>query len=235
MLSGIYKAKRQSDLPFYCNPALLFIVVWLVMLCSLGFQISDVSYPDFSLPLLVFAASLLSFLFGYCLARAIYWNREKLRPITYYRIDISRLRKFILFLASAASAVNIYNLATFGLPPFLSFLGFSTLQGNDYGRLKQLMGPMSITLFVTALLDTSVLRRIIWASFGFLSMLSYVARGGIMLMLFQALVVLSIRSSMSKRKIYVWSSRGLSCGRSLLRCFGKLPHPQPHAVGLYGD
>jgi oligosaccharide repeat unit polymerase len=209
MLTRIYKAKRQSDLPFYCNPALLFIAVWLVMLCSLGFQISDVSYPEISLPLLVFAASLLSFLAGYCLTRAICWNRVESRPITCYQIDITRLRKFILFLACSASAVNIYNIATSGLPPVLSLLGVETLSVNDYGRLKQLMGPLLMALFVIALLDTSVARRILWALFAFLSMLSYVARGGLMLMLFQALVVLSIRSTMSKRRIYIGALAGL--------------------------
>jgi oligosaccharide repeat unit polymerase len=179
------------------------------MLGSLRFEISDVSYPDFSLPALIFAASLLSFLLGYYLIRIIYWKQIDARASACYQIDITRLRRFNLMLACAALPIIIYNYEASGLPPFFGFLGLDAKLVNNYGRLEQLLGPLLMALFVNAFLDVSIKRRISYAIFAFLWMLFYGARGGILIMLFQALIVLSIRTSMSKRKIYLLALVGV--------------------------
>ena len=173
------------------------------MLGSLRFEISDVSYPNFSLPVLIFAASLLSFLLGYYLVRIICWKQVNSRASACYQIDITRLRRFNLLLACAALPLIVYNYATSGLPPFFALFGLSTKLIYEYGRLKQLSGPILIALFVDAFLDPSIKRRISYSLFAFSSMLLYVARGAILIMLFQALIVLSIRTSMSKKRIYL--------------------------------
>jgi oligosaccharide repeat unit polymerase len=203
MISNVFRIKRQSSLPFYCNPLLLFLFIWLIMLGSLWFKITEVSYPNFSLPVLIFAASFLSFLFGYYLVRTVYWRQVNMHAFAGYQIDISRLRRFNLVLACAALMLIAYNYAIAGLPPFFALFGFSTESVNGYGKLKQLLGPMLMVLFVDAFLDSSVRRRALYALFAFLAMLSYVARGGILFMFFEVLIVLSIRASISKRKIYL--------------------------------
>jgi hypothetical protein len=105
-----------------------------------------------------------------------------------------------------------YNYALSGLPPFFLFFGFSTESVNGYGKLKQLLGPTEMAVFINAFLDVSARRRVFYALFGFVTMLLYVARGAILLMLFQALVVISLRTSLSKRKIYFVAFAGVLLG-----------------------
>lgn len=172
------------------------------MLSSLWLQVSEVSYPHFSLPILIFGASLISFLLGYYPARIIS-KPAKPSKATCYRIDVTRLRRFNWLLTCGAVGLMTYNYKTEGLPPLFAFLGFSTESVNAYGRMKQLIGPLEMAVFVNAFLDPSAKRRIAFASFGFIAMLLYVARGSILLMAFQALVVLSVRSSMTKKRLYL--------------------------------
>lgn len=172
------------------------------MLASLRFEITDVSYPHFTLPVLIFVASLLSFLLGYRLVRIIYWRHVNSYNSACYQIDITRLRRFNLLLACATLPILIYNYANSGLPPFFGFIGFDAKLVNDYGRWEQLLGPLLMSLFVNAFLDVSIKRKAFYAIFAFSWMLFYGARGGILIMLFQTLIVLSIRTSMSKRKVY---------------------------------
>jgi oligosaccharide repeat unit polymerase len=217
MISPIFKIRPHSSLPFYCNPVILFIFVWLLMLGSLRFEITEVSYPDFSLPVLIFAASLFSFLLGYYIVRIILWKQINSCAFAKYQIDIIRLRRFNILLACAASALMAYNYLASGLPPFFAFLGFSAKSVYGYGKLMQLMLPLQMAVFVNAFLDSSIKRRILYASFGFLTMLLYLARGAMLLVLFQALVVLSIRSSLSKKRIYLVALAGVVAAGV---CFG---------------
>src|SRR5579864_6750879 len=108
MKSEAYRVKRPWFLPFYCSPLPLFIFIWLLMLGSLRFEISDVSYPTFSLPVMVFTASLLSFSLGYYLIRLTFWKQVNLCEFASYQVDFTRLRRLNLVLVCAALAIIGY-------------------------------------------------------------------------------------------------------------------------------
>jgi hypothetical protein len=179
------------------------------MLASFQFQISYVSYPHFSLAFFLFAFSLFSFLIGHYVARLICTVATKpYLKSTHYEIDINKLRRFIFGLACAAAALSLLNLITSGLPPIFGFFGVNTEGYATYGRLKQIIFPLLMAVFVNSFLETSSSRKLFYASFAFLGMLCYVARGDMMLMLFQALIVYSIQTA-SKVKIYLAAILGL--------------------------
>jgi oligosaccharide repeat unit polymerase len=209
MPASRFEFRKAASLPFYCDPLKLFIAIWMVMLGSLEFHISDVTYPNMDIAFLLFLGSCISFLMGYVLVRLVY-QRSKWRKRLNggYEINITRLRRFIFILSCIASVIILLNLLSSGLPPLLGFFGFSTESYTAYGRFKQLLFPILMTVFVDSFLDTSNLRKILYGSFAFLCMLCYVARGAMMLMLFQALIVFSIRTSISKKKIYLISIFG---------------------------
>ena len=208
-LSKVFDIRAQSSLPFYCNPLKLFIFTWLVMLVGFQFHISYVSYPHFSLALFLFVFSLFSFLAGHYFARLLCTVLARRSPEwTHYQIDINKLRHFIFYLACAASALSLLNLITSGLPPFLGFFGFKTEDYAEYGRLKQIIFPLLMAVFVNSSLETSRSRKVFYSLFAFFGMLCYVARGDMMLMLFQALIVYSVQTA-SKVKIYLVAVLGL--------------------------
>jgi oligosaccharide repeat unit polymerase len=179
------------------------------MLAGFQFQISYVSYPYFSLAVLIFAASLISFLLGHHFVRLICRLTARSQHASGNTIDIKKLRRFTLCLLCAASALTLFNIVTSGLPPVFGFFGFDTQSYTEYGRLKQLIFPLLMVIFVNSFLETSKVRASLYSSFAFLAMLCYVARGAMMLMLFQALIVFSIRTSRSKTKLYVIAILGL--------------------------
>ena len=45
--------KGRQDLPLYCNPLVIFVLNWILMLVSLSFQITYVTYPNMGMPLLL--------------------------------------------------------------------------------------------------------------------------------------------------------------------------------------
>ncbi len=179
------------------------------MLASLRFEITNASYPDYSLPLEIFAGSFLSFLFGYVLIRTIGWKQIGSNKPIYYQIETRGLRRLLFWLATFACAIMIYNYVSFGLPPLFSFFGRQTRTVDDYGRWKQLLGPVISAIFVNSFLDESKRRKMFYATFGFASMLLYVARGNIMMMVFQAFVVFTIRSKVDKKKLYLAALAGV--------------------------
>jgi oligosaccharide repeat unit polymerase len=196
--------RSQGSLPFYCHPLKLFLAVWVAMVVSLEFRITDATYPSLGLPLALFAGSSLAFLFGYVLVRLAHVrNSKKISQPTRYQVDLVRLRRLMLVLSCIALILMAANVRAFGLPPLLGFFGFSTYSYTTYGKLKQLLFPLLMTVFVDSLLDVSPWRKVLYATFAFLAMLSYVARGAMMLMLFQALIVFTIRAKMSKTSLYL--------------------------------
>jgi oligosaccharide repeat unit polymerase len=206
--SRIFPIRRQSSLPFYCNPASLFIYTWLMMLASLWFQVSDVSYPHLSLAIFIFIVSLFSFLFGHYLVQIASKLRTNGHIYTRYQIDIKKLRRFNFFLACASLPLIVMNLVTSGIPPFFGFFGITTINYIEYGKLRQLLFPLLVVLFVNSFLETSKTRKLFYSLFAFFVLLCYVARGSIMIMLLQLLIVFSLRTSMSKTKIYLISICG---------------------------
>ena len=216
LTSRVFQVRNNSQLPFYCKPLSLFVAVWLLMLAAFQLHISYTSYPDISVALILFAASLLSFLFGYVTIRAAYLSIGYV-PSSYshYQIDITKLRRFHLLMIGIIVAIMLMNWKIYGLPPLFGFIGVDTLDYFEYGSLRQILFPCILLLFVSAPLEVSLLRRACLLLFAPLCLLIYVSRGLMLIMLFQALAVFSIRTSLSKRKIYLVALSTLCCGLML--------------------
>jgi hypothetical protein len=204
MHSRIFKTRASSELPFYCSPPRLFVATWLMMLVSFEFHISYTSYPDLSLALALFAASLASFALGHATVSLAHLSIG-LDPVGlgWYRISAPRLRRFQLFVAVPILAVAMLNLKLYGLPPGFRFLGYDTLDYGSYGILRQLYFPGLMALVVTAPLEPKLFRRSMLYLFGIGGILTYSSRGFLLIVLFQSLIVFSLRSSVSKKKLYV--------------------------------
>lgn len=201
---SISEVRNSSDLPFYCRPLSLFVAVWALMLGAFEFHISYTTYPDVSVALVLFTVSFVSLLAGY----ATVWTGLQAigfqpRGAAHYRIDLARLRRFYLAAVVVSLAIMLMNLKLFGLPPIFGLLGADTLDYQEYGSLRQVLFTAVLTLFVSAPLETSAWRR--WSLYLFAPMclLIYGSRGYLLIMLFQALVVFSLRTSLSKTKIYL--------------------------------
>ncbi len=204
MFSKIFKIRSSADLPFYCSPLRLFLAVWLLMLTCFQLHISYTSYPDLSLALLVFACSLVSFLIGLISIRSAYFavGYSPIGP-NHYKIDIKKLRRFHLAASGIAIAIIIMNLKLHGLPPIFGFFGADTLNYQEYGSLRQVLFSSVMALFVSAPLEISAFRRWILYIGGLLVPFGYASRGFVLIMLFQALIVFSFRTNLSKKKIYL--------------------------------
>lgn len=203
MYSQIFQIRKRSQVPFYCDPVKLFVAVWVLMLLSLYFPIAYTTYPDASLGLILFIASLLSYGLGYVTVRAAYKSvgYQAIGPDR-YRIDVTRLRRFHGFLWLVVIAIVVLNLKIYGLPPVLGFFGVQTLNYMVYGSLRQALFPTLMALFVSAALEPSWLRRWTINLFSSACIFAYVSRGFLLIMFFQALIVFSLRTSLSKKKLY---------------------------------
>jgi oligosaccharide repeat unit polymerase len=212
LTSSVFQVRNQSQLPFYCRPLSLFVAVWLLMLAAFQLHISYTSYPDISIALILFVASLLSFLFGYATIRVAYFSVGHVPSgYSHYQIDLVRLRRFHLVLVGIVLSIMIMNWKLHGLPPIFGFIGLDTLDYIEYGSLRQLLFPCILLIFVSAPLEMSAPRRWCLLLFAPLCLLIYVSRGLILIMMFQALVVFSVRTSLSKRKIYLVAITTVCC------------------------
>jgi oligosaccharide repeat unit polymerase len=202
-LSRVFQIREQAELPFYCKPLWLFFAVWLLMLAAFQLRISYTSYPDISLALILFAISVASFMIGYATVSFAYSavGRAPIGAIK-YTIDITRLRRFQLAALTVSTSLLILNWKKYGLPPIFGFFGADTFLYGEYGVLKQLLFPAFMVLFVTAPLETSPVRRWFFYAFGPACALAYASRGYLLIMLFQILVVFSLRTTLSKKKLY---------------------------------
>jgi hypothetical protein len=201
MFSKIFKIRDQSETSFYCRPLALFLVVWLLMLACFQIRLSYTSYPDLSLALKLFACSLISFLIGYFTVHSAYFA-VGFSPsgASQYRIDITRLRQFQLATFVTAFAIIFMNWKLYGSPPIF---GEDTLGYQEYGSLRQILFPATMALFVSAPLEPSFFRRWFFYIFGPLVLIGYASRGYLLITLFQTLVVFSLRTSLSKKRIYI--------------------------------
>jgi hypothetical protein len=206
MISRVFQIRESSQLPFYCSPIWLFVAVWFLMLAALELQISYTTYPEIAPALLLCLSSLFFFLLGYATVHFAYSaiGRPPYGPTTYF-IDSTRLRRFQTVCLAITFAILIFNWIRDGLPPLFGFFGAETFGYTEYGSLKQVFFPAVMALFLTAPLEQSRLRRCFFYIFGPLCILAYAARGTLLIMFFQFLVIFSLRTRQSKRNIYIFA------------------------------
>ncbi len=195
--------RPNAALPFYCRPVILFVLVWLMMLTALSFNVSYDSYPSMELPIYLFAASFVSLLVGYGLVRLLFPNQAAQGDVQEYVLNVRRLRRLNWILVAVAVVIMAVNLKLDGLPPAFGFLSFDTTSYLEYGRLKQLLFPVLISIVVNSSLDPSRLRKIALMAFGLLSLFLYVTRGEILAALLQVFFVYSLTSRVNKKRLVV--------------------------------
>jgi len=71
-----------------------------------------------------------------------------------------------------------------------------------YGRFKQVLFPLLVVVTVNSMLDSSRWRKALFALFGIAGMALYITRGLLMVALLQMLFVFSLKTRMSKKRLY---------------------------------
>ncbi len=179
--------KGGNDLPLFCNPLVLFCVNWVLMLVSLSFQITYVTYPAMGMPVLLFAISLGSFLFGYLVSRTLLHRWPTHSESLPYSLDVTRLWQTNLLLCGASTLD--YRRSTGYSPVLRPRLGDPSSY-LTYGRFKQVLFPLLVVVTVNSMLDTSRWRKVLFAMFGIAGMALYITRGLLMVALLQMTVCL---------------------------------------------
>lgn len=196
LVHGVLKGRR--DLPLFCNPLMIFLLNWVLMLVSLSFQITYVTYPTMGIPILLFVLSLGSFLFGYMVARTLLHRWPTRWEALPYTIDVTRLWQANLLFCGAAILIMAFNWALAGPPPALG----DPASYLTYGRFKQVLFPLLVVVTVNSVLDSSRWRKALFCMFGIAGMALYITRGLLMVALLQMLFVFSLKTRMSKKKLY---------------------------------
>src|SRR3569833_1812303 len=190
--------KPLRDLPLFCNPLVIFVGNWLLMMGSLSFQVTYVSYPHMGMPMLLFGISLGSFLFGYVASRMLLHRWATPSSVLSYSLDVTQLWQMNLILCGGALMIIVFNWFLAGAPPAVgdpsSYL--------TYGRFKQVLFPLLVTIAVNAILDPARWRKALFISFGVAGMILYITRGLLMVALLQMFFVYSLKTGMSRRKLY---------------------------------
>jgi oligosaccharide repeat unit polymerase len=201
VVRGELKARRY--LPLFCSPIALFIINWTLMLCALSVHVTYVSYPYMGMPLLLCGLSIGSFLLGYAVSRTTLNTGTARDQSLSYTLDITMLRRLNLLLCVGALLIIAFNWATLGPPPALghpaSYL--------TYGRFKQVLFPLLVSVTVNATLESSRPRKVIFAMFGIAGMAVYITRGLLLVTLLQMLFVFALKTRIEKKKLY-W----VACG-----------------------
>jgi oligosaccharide repeat unit polymerase len=196
IVHGLLNARRT--LPLYCSPAIIFVFNWALMLTTLGARVTYVTYPFLGIPFLLCALSVGSFFLGYLVGRVtLHRSPAQDRPLN-YALDVSRLWNLNIFLCSAALLIVVFNWVSIGPPPALG----DPTSYLTYGRFKQLLFPILVTIVVNATLDSSRCRMALFAIFGIAGLSLYITRGLLMVALLQAFFVFSLRTNMNRRKLY---------------------------------
>src|SRR6516165_6033858 len=190
--------KPRNDLPLFCNPLLIFILNWALMLVTLSRQITYVTYPDMGLPLLLFVLSLGSFVLGYLVTRTLLhrWPTPSESPL--YTLDVTRLWQLNIIFCAASLLIIAFNWRLSGPPPALG----DPTSYLTYGRFRQVLFPLLVVVTVNSILDPSRWRKALFMMFGIAGMTLYITRGLLMVALVQMLFVFSLKTRMSKRKLY---------------------------------
>lgn len=221
-----FRVRPLAQLPFFCHPVYLFVAIWIVMLGTLEIQVSWSTYPDRTLGLTVFSVSVMAMLAGYAILRQSTDIADSQPVREQFSIRTGPFRKSILILAIGSFALVVYNYIAFGLPPAASFLGFSTLDYQEYGRFKQALQPMVSALFLNSLLESSRWRKWLGAAFALGIMLAYVLRGPLLMAIAQAVILVSIRSVVPRRRIYIRAVVVLLIALGLITVIGNFRTPQ---------
>jgi hypothetical protein len=199
---GAVNARRS--LPLFCSPVVLFAFNWALMLCSLSAQITYVTYPSMGIPLLLCVLSAVPFFFGFLVARVIFlrWPRPDQAgqdESLVYTLDVTRIWNLNLLLCCISLLIILFNWVSSGPPPALG----DPTSYLTYGRFKQLLFPLLVTITVNATLDTSRWRMALFVLFGIAALSLYITRGLLMVALLQAFFVFAIRTNMPRRRLYV--------------------------------
>jgi hypothetical protein len=173
------------------------------MLGSLQMQVSESTYPGRSMGFILFLTSAFAMLAGVGAVRLANYAERTSAGSLAYTINTPRLRRINWIVCICIVAIAIFNYLSAGPPPILGFFGASTELYLEYGRFKQVLIPIAMALFVNSAVEESGPRRWFWRFASLGTLLAYVARGPLLIAVSQALVLFSIRTSVSKRKVYV--------------------------------
>jgi hypothetical protein len=192
-----------------------------MMLAAFQLKVSYTSYPDISLAFVLFAISATSFMIGYGTVSFAYFAVGG-PPIgaEEYEIDVKRLRRFQLVALTVTVIICIFNWRKYGLPPLFGFFGADTYIYATYGSLKQVLFPAFMALSITAPLDPSRGRKWFFFALGPICASAYASRGYLLIMLFQILAMFSLRTPLSKRKIYLIALTTLCLAITISNVFG---------------
>ena len=183
------------------------------MMVALSFQVTYVTYPKMGMPMLLFGISLGSFLFGYIVSRTVLHRWPTPTDAFSYTLDVTQLWQLNLMLCGAALLIIVFNWVLFGPPPAVG----DPTSYLTYGRFKQVLFPLLVTVTVNAMLDSSRWRKALFMMFGMAGMTLYITRGLLMVALLQIFFVFSLKTRMSKRKLY-----------TILVCFVRVRHRNDH-------
>ncbi len=192
------EAKTSRGIPFYCNPITLFMLNWIMMLTCLSVHVTYVSYPHAGLPLVLFGISTASLLFGYVVARMLLHKEGGTRETEGYVLDVTRLVHLNKLFCAVALAIILFNWVTLGPPPALG----DPTSYLTYGRFRQVLFPLLTVITVNASLDSSRFRRYAFGVFGILGLAIYITRGLMVVTLLEAFFLFSLRTKMSRKKLY---------------------------------
>src|SRR5690349_1806177 len=109
--------KPLTELPLFCNPLVIFLGNWALMMISLSFQVTYVSYPHAGMPLLLFSIALGSFLFGYIVSRMLLRRWPASNSFSSYSLDATQLWQMNMLLCLAALMIVAFNWISSGPPP----------------------------------------------------------------------------------------------------------------------
>ena len=168
------------------------------MLLTLSFQVTYVSYPTMGIPIILFALSLGSFLFGYLVARTLLHRWPTRSETLPYTLDVTRLWQANLLFCGAAILIIVFNWALSGPPPAVG----DPTSYLTYGRFKQVLFPLLVVVTVNSMLDASRWRKVLFCLFGIAGMALYITRGLLMVALLQMMFVFALKTRMSKKKLY---------------------------------
>jgi hypothetical protein len=188
--------RPRRDLPLYCHPVALFFAVWILMLACLSVHVSYVIYPGLVTPFLIFVVSAASLLLGFFACTALLEPAAVQSESTSFLLDVAALRRLNLLFCLLALLLMAANWVAYGPPPAI---GDSSTY-LTYGKLKQILFPLLVSVAVNATLDTSRLRRYLFIVFALTGLGLYVTRGNLLVAFLQIFFLFSLRSRASRKK-----------------------------------